>query len=87
MGYLDDFEVCAKEEISIHRRKSKYPTAELVDEFIESGNEIMVKDYDDIESAQKVYGAFKYYLSYTASGRERPVDVARRGSRIFLIRR
>ena len=83
MGYLDGFEVCTKDEVSARWYVTKHHTADILDEFIESGNEVMVKDYETVENARKVYNAFRHY----AKGKELPVDIALRKSRVFLVRR
>lgn len=77
MNALDGFEVMDAEYMRIHRGY----TGEIIDAFLETGNECMGKDYG--EDAKKTCLALRGYLKKHEG---LPVHVSKRGNTVLLIR-
>ena len=77
MSALDGFEVIEKESVA---KRKKWNCLDILNEFMDSGNECMGRHYgDDIKSAMI---AFRAQLKRTPM----PVRVCRRGDMVILMR-
>ena len=80
MDVLDGFEVAEKPRMC---KRSKWNTEETIMAFVDTGNECMVKHFDDADTVHKTYMSFKEFIR---RHKEYPVIATKRGNTLMLIR-
>ena len=78
----EDFQPCDRPE-PYEKKKLNSPYRKILENFLASDNETIVKEFDNRSDAHKAYAKFQYFCNQYMKG---SVIVSKRGFMIFLIK-